>query len=66
MLLLLIRFPGQRRPELDSNKRPNQPPFQKPERVQEQRSSEHINRIQTNVRYHNIKQIYQLERRFFL
>ena len=64
MLLLIIRLPGQRRQRRESNDRPNKPPFRKPERAQEQRSIEQINQTQTNVRYHNIRQIYHLERRF--
>ncbi|MBD2130392.1 hypothetical protein H6F97_29100 [Microcoleus sp. FACHB-1] len=66
MLLLLVRFPGQRRPERDSNKRPNQPPFQKPERVREQRSSEHINQVKTTEAIRNIQKRYHQERRLFL
>jgi hypothetical protein len=65
MLLLLIRPLGQPRPRSESNERPN-PPLSKPDGEQEQRSSAHNNKIQTNVRYHNIEQIYHLERRFFL
>ncbi len=66
MLLLLIRLSGQHRPKRESNKRPNQPPFRKPDGEQEQRTSAHINPIKPNVRYHNIRQVYNLERRFFL
>lgn len=60
MLLLLIKIPGlfSNRPE--SNQRPNQPPSRKPDGEQET----NINQINTNVRYHNIGQIYHLERRF--
>ncbi|HAA26453.1 MAG TPA: radical SAM protein [Cyanobacteria bacterium UBA8553] len=66
MFLLLIRLAGQRRPRRESNQRPNKPPFKKPDGEQEQNSSAHINQTKNRVQYHNIEQIYHLERRFFL
>ena len=65
MFLLLIRLAGQRRPRRESNKRPNQPPLGKPERVREQRSSEHINQVKTTEAIRNIQQRYHQERRLF-
>jgi hypothetical protein len=64
MLILFLRFSGQFRPRIDSNSNSNQPPSKKPDGEQTQKSSAHKNQIQTNVRYHNIGQIYHLERRF--
>ena len=66
MLLLLIRLSGHRKPRRESNKRPNQPPFRKPERAREQRSSEHINQVKTTEAIRNIQERYHLERRLFL
>ncbi|HEY9797516.1 MAG TPA: hypothetical protein V6D30_17900 [Leptolyngbyaceae cyanobacterium] len=66
MFLLFIQLSGQSRQRRESNKKPNQPPFRKLDGEQEQGSSAQINQIETNVRYHNIGQIYHLERRFFL
>ncbi len=65
MLLLLIGLPGQRRPRRESNKRPNQPPFRKPEREREQRS-ERINHTKTTEAIRNIQQRYHQERPLFL
>lgn len=64
MLILFIRFSGQFRPQRDSNQNSNQPPSRKPDGEQKQKSSAHLNQIQANVHYHNIGQIYHLERRF--
>ena len=65
MLLLLIRLSGQRRPWRESNKRPNKPPFSKPEKEREKRSSG-INQTKTAEAIWNTQQRYRLERRLFL
>jgi hypothetical protein len=66
MLLLLIRLPSQRRRGREPNKKPNQPPFGKPDREREQKPSAHIKSKQTTEAIANIKQAYHLERRLFL
>jgi hypothetical protein len=60
MLILFIRFPGHSRPQKQST----QPPSRKPDGEQTPKASEQLNQIKTNVRHHNIGQIYKLERRF--
>lgn len=60
MLILFIRFSGHSRPRKQSN----QPPSRKPDGEQTPKKSAHLNQIKTNVRHHNIGQIYNLERRF--
>ena len=65
MLLLFIRLSSLPRPKREPNKRPNPPPFRKPDGGQEQTSVAHIHQKKTIEAICKTRQVYHLERRSF-